>query len=142
MKRVTTMILFALALFVSFGNAWAQDHAVKANVPFHFTVGEKTLPSGTYTITSDIASPNVIVIRNGEQHLALMSTVYADNTDSKKNVLVFHKIGDQYFLHEILCSSAAMNLELPTSKQEKKVQQQEARLQGNEQNDQILIALK
>jgi len=141
MKRFT-MILSALALFVSFGNAWAQDHAVKANVPFHFTVSGKTLPSGTYTITSDIASPNVIVIRNGEQHLAIMSTVYTDDQNSKKNVLVFHRYGDQYFLSEILCSSSGMNLELPTTKQDKKVQQQEARLHGNDQNDQILVALK
>jgi hypothetical protein len=140
MKRITTMLLFTLAVFAAVGNVSAQDHAVKASVPFHFTVGTKMLPPGSYTITSDIASPKVVVIRNGEQNIAILSSVYADGNDSKKNVLVFNKYGDQYFLHEILCSSSGMNLELPASKLEKKVQHQEARLQGG--GDQILVALK
>ena len=140
MKRITTMLLFTLAVFAAVGNVSAQDHAVTANVPFNFTVATKLLPSGSYTITSDIASPNVVLIRDGEQHIAILSMVHADGKDSKKNVLVFNKYGDQYFLHEILSSSSGINLELPASKLEKKVQHQEARLQGD--GVQILVALK
>ena len=137
MKRITTMLLFTLAVCAAVGNVSAQDHAVTANVPFHFRVGISMLPSGSYTITSD--SPNVVVIRNGEQHIAILSTVYAGGKDSKKNVLVFNKYGDQYFLHEILSSSSGVNLEFPASKLEKKVQHEEARLQGG--GDEILVAL-
>jgi hypothetical protein len=68
-----------------------------------------------------------------------MSTAFADSRLPKHSVLVFIKYGDQYFLHEILCSSGAMNLQLPTSKVEKRVQTQEASLSSG---NQILVALK
>lgn len=144
MKRITMMTLFALAAFVSVGKAMAQDHAVEANIPFHFTVGDKVLPSGSYTITSDSTSPYVIVIRNGEQRFGIMSTVYADSKASKKNVLVFNRYGDQYFLHEVLCTTAGMNLEIPATKFEKKAQTHQASLHGGDLggDDQVLIALK
>src|SRR5277367_142681 len=106
MKRISTSILLTLVSLVAVGNSFAQDHGVKATVPFQFTVGTKLLPSGNYTITSDINSPSVVVIRNTEQQIAVLSTAYGDGKNSKKNVLVFNKYGDQYFLHEILCSSS------------------------------------
>ena len=39
--------------------------------------------------------------------------------DVKRGKLVFTKYGDQYFLHEILCSACGMNVALPSSKHEK-----------------------
>jgi hypothetical protein len=50
MKRITAIALFILAGLVSAGNVLAQDHGVRTTVPFDFTVGNKVLPSGTYTI--------------------------------------------------------------------------------------------
>ena len=43
-------------------------------------------------------------------------------------------------MREILCSNVDMNLELPVSKAEKKVQQQQASLQDSNK-DQVYIAL-
>ena len=55
MKPIT-VIAFAVCLLASFavvGTVSAQDHAAKATVPFGFNVGDKWVPAGTYTITSE-----------------------------------------------------------------------------------------
>lgn len=137
MKRITSIALFALISFVTIGSISAQERAVKANVPFDFTVGNKLVPAGTYTISSD--SPNTILIQNGERHVAIFSSAYADDKPSNTGKLVFHKYGDQYFLSEVLCSSVDMNLEIPTSKAEKRARVQEASINNASQ---VFVALK
>jgi hypothetical protein len=136
MKRITAIALFILASLVSAGSVSAQDNGVRATIPFDFTVGSKVLPSGTYTIQQGMTS--LIVIRNREKNIAVMSTSHADSKQSKTGKLVFDKYGDQYFLREILCASVDMSVELPTSKMEKRARLQEARL---ESSPQVFIAL-
>jgi hypothetical protein len=63
----------------------------------------------------------------------------ADSNESKTGELVFNKYGDQYFLREILCSQAAMNMSVPASKQEKRARAQEASLSHSGQ--QVYLAL-
>ena len=137
MKQMTSIALFALVSFSTIGMASAQDRAVKADVPFDFTVGNKLVPAGTYTISAEAS--NVIEIQNLDKHVAMLTTTTPDGKESKTNKLVFDKIGDQYFLSEVLCSSADMNMAVPTSKAEKAARQQEASLQNASQ---VFIALK
>jgi hypothetical protein len=137
MKRITSIALFALVSFVTIGSISAQERAVKANVPFDFTVGNKLVPAGTYTISSE--NSNTILIQNGERHVAIFSSAYADGKQSKTSKLVFNKYGDQYFLSEVLCASVDMNLELPTSKAEKRARVQEASIHNASQ---VYVALK
>jgi hypothetical protein len=59
------------------------------------------------------------------------------NRDSNKSPnggqLLFHKYGGQYFLSEILCEQADMNVEIPPSKSEKRAQLQQATLEPSSQ---------
>ena len=140
MKRIasiTSIALFALVSFVTVGSISAQEQAVKANVPFDFTVGDKLLPAGHYTIS--LANANVIKIQNSEQRVAILTMATAESNESETGKLVFNKYGDQYFLREILCSQAAMNMAVPASKQEKRVRTHEASLSTPGQ--QIYLAL-
>ena len=50
MKRITAIALFAIASFAVADKSFAQGPTVQATVPFDFTVGNKLLPAGTYTI--------------------------------------------------------------------------------------------
>ena len=140
MKRITALALFSIAGFVSIGQAMAQDHAVQATIPFEFRVGNKVLPAGTYTIAT--GTDNLIVITNHTQP-AVVTVGLRDGRESRQPELVFHKYadqyGDRYFLSEILCQSAGMNLELPPSKVEKATRQQQAFIQGASQ---VLIAAR
>jgi len=139
MKRITAIALFTVANLVTVGSVLAQD-PVEATVPFAFTVGTKLLPSGTYTISSQVGSAEeILLIQNRSQGIAVFAPAHADLRKSKHGELVFHKYGDQYFLSEILCTSCNLNMELPTSKVETRAQLQKASLHGV---DQVLVALK
>jgi hypothetical protein len=132
MKRTTAIALIAMANFVLAGTSFAQSNGVRATVPFDFTVGSKLLPSGTYTIEKESMHANVVVIRSHDKPIAIVSLVHQDgNKSPNRGKLLFHKYGGQYFLSEILCDQAGMNLELSPSKTEKRVQLEQATLNSS-----------
>jgi hypothetical protein len=135
MKRIIAIALFAASSLAAAGNLSAQEHVVKANIPFDFTVNNNVLPAGTYTISS--LSPSAVQVRNANGHVAELSLVQNDDKRSTTPVLVFQRYGNQYFLHEILAANA-MNVAVPRSKREQR-RLQEAKLQ---ESNQTLIALK
>jgi hypothetical protein len=135
MKRIFAIALFAASSLAAAGNLSAQEHMVKANIPFDFTVNNNVLPAGTYTISS--LSPSAVQVRNVNGHVAELSLVQNDDKRSTTPVLVFQRYGNQYFLHEILAANA-MNVAVPRSKREQR-RLQEAKLQ---ESNQTLIALK
>jgi hypothetical protein len=136
MKRTTAITLLAIANLALAGTSFAQSNGVRATVPFDFTVGSKLLPAGTYTIAPATENKTVIVIRSHDKAFAALSLVHQDDNKSPNGgKLLFHKYGGQYFLSEILCDRADMNVELPTSKREKRAQLQQATLQSSSQTE-------
>jgi hypothetical protein len=124
MKRT----LFAIALLVAatFGtaSASAQDHRVKATVPFDFIVNGSAAPAGTYMISAPTGQ-NIVNISSREAKAHFLTSGVANWDDRQKdNVLVFHKVGDQYYLSEIRCHDSSMNLYFPPSKAEEKAKTQ------------------
>jgi hypothetical protein len=141
MNRISAIALFVAASFVTAGSAMAQDHRVQATVPFNFYVNGATLPAGTYTIGSEVTSPRIITINERAKNVHLMAVTLPDESTSRPaNKLVFHKYGNQYFLSEIRCDSASMNVHLTPSKQEKwaKASTQAAELRTD---NNVLVAL-
>ena len=125
MKRITAIALLAIANFAVAGTSFAQSKAVQAKVPFDFTVGNKVLPSGMYTIEEE--SPWFIVIKNHDKPVERVSVVERDGKKAATGgKLIFHKYGSQYFLSEVLSDRANMNVRVPVSKTEKRVKLQEA----------------
>jgi hypothetical protein len=128
MKRISAIALMTIASFITAGSALAADHAVKADVPFDFTVGDKLLPSGTYTIVSE--DTNMVEIRNGDRTISVVNVALADgNEPTKAGELVFDRYGDKYFLRQVLCPAASMTLHLPISKMENRARSNEGMLQ-------------
>lgn len=142
MKNIAAIVFFAATTLITAGSATAQDASVKATVPFNFTVGELAMPSGTYTIKASSIAPRLLMLRNWDAQVNVMSL--GETTDSNPryvDVLVFHKYGDQYFLSDIYSGGAGPNIHYPTTQAEKraKAQAEEARLA---MDNSILIALK
>jgi hypothetical protein len=141
MKYITALALFIAAIFITAGKAIAQDYAVQATIPFSFSVNGSQLPAGNYTLGSDITNPRVLKISDRTQHAhAMVITMQSPNERSKANQLVFHKYGDQYFLCEVRSQEAAINVELPTTKLEKKARA-ETQVAGLPTHDEVMIAL-
>lgn len=110
MKKFSAIAIFTLGFLVA-GNAVAQHQQVRANVPFSFTVGNRILPAGAYSITA--VSEGGIEIRNLDRHFAVLAMAPNTAQESKKgNVLVFERHGDMYSLRDVLCEPAAMNRSL------------------------------
>ena len=131
MKR-TTALAFLTAALISMGSACAHAQALGFKVPFDFTVGNKALPAGTYQV-SYYPTKNAILIRSQDDRFhALTATHLADPSSTRNGEVVFTKYGNQYFLHEVLCSNASMNVEVPKSTREKQVRIQEAQLPHGE----------
>jgi hypothetical protein len=121
MKRnlIGTLSLVVMSLLLSATGAFAQS-AVTANVPFAFKVGQAQLPAGTYKITTGYQSLTVSGIGNS------MKTVYSqaqwDGPRNKSPRLVFHHVGNQYFLAEICRGAGNGAMTIPASKLEKELQ--------------------
>jgi hypothetical protein len=140
MKNFAAIALFVAATFAA-GSAPAQDHMVKATVPFNFTVGDQTLPSGTYTIGSIRPSSNLLVIRNWDKKVNVLSMgLPNESKPGHDNTLVFHKVGGHYYLSEIHSEGASIDARLPASKAEKRARAQVEEA-GLFVNDPVLIAL-
>jgi hypothetical protein len=141
MKRIAAIALFVAATLLTAGSAVAQDHRVIATVPFNFTVNDSWLPAGTYTIVSDSTSPNILSIRDRAKSVYISAMSLTDPSDSEKvSKLVFHRYGNQYFLSEIRCGSASLNVHIPATKLEKKARTQ-TQVAGLRVDDDVLIAL-
>ncbi len=124
MKRITALAIFSAATALAAGNLFAQAHAVQATMPFEFTVGNKLLPSGTYTIIP--VRDDVIEIQNSDKKVFILSPTSPDSRQLPNGAaLIFDKYQNRYFLREVLAGSFALNVELPKPKSEKKARTQE-----------------
>ncbi len=141
MKHITAIVLFIAATFITAGKAIAQDYAVQATIPFNFTVNGSQLPAGNYTLGTDVTSPRILKISDRTQHVHVLALAQPSADEKRKaNQLVFHKYGNQYFLSEIRSQESGMNVQLATSKQEKRARA-ETEQAGLRVNNEVMIAL-
>ena len=130
MKRIT-VLAFLTAVLISMASARAHAQALMFRVPFGFTVGNQALPAGTYQVSN--VSVHTILIRTIDGRFGVVTTTLADSKGSYGiGKLIFAQYGNQYFLHEVLCSDLAINEEIPRSKREKQVRIREAQLPHSE----------
>jgi hypothetical protein len=128
MKRIAAIALLAIANFAMAGTSFAQSNVVRVNIPFVFTVGNQLLPAGTYTIRTE--SERLIAIKSHDKPIGMFTLVDRNAAKAPSGgTLKFHKYGDQYFLSEILCGWADINVTVPRSSTEKMVRQQRAMVQ-------------
>jgi len=140
MNRISAIALLAIASVATCAGAIAQQPAVKAHIPFDFTVGNTWMPAGEYTITSP--SSDVLELKSGSRIALVISLQSADRSNSGSK-LVFDKYDDQYFLHELLCPNlVSMNLRVPASKTEKKARERAIEARGPVGRDQIMVAAR
>ena len=130
MKRITALALLTTA-FISMGGARAHAQAPAFTVSFDFSVGNQVLPAGTYQVSYNATKTAILIRSQDDRFHAFTATLLADPSVSDSEV-VFTKYGNQYFLHEVLCSDAAMNVEIPKSRLEKQARIQEAQLPHSE----------
>lgn len=114
MKTLKTIILsFGAVALLGASGLSAQTKAT-ANIPFEFTAQNATLPAGEYTMSAASTSHDVMVIRNVETGKGIMALAASSESGYRnagdKSVVVFHRIGDHYFLAEVKTDAVSGHL--------------------------------
>jgi hypothetical protein len=124
MKRQAFSLISMLSLLLLAGSAIGQTIRVHANVPFDFTVGNKTLPAGMYsirTISDRDTTTLVVQARDGQSSIMTNSNAAENLKPANKSKLVFSRYRDQYFLSEIWVAGANRGHRLPKTSREKEL---------------------
>jgi len=118
MKKRPWQIVGFLAALLAASPAVAQSNAsgIIADIPFAFTVANRTLPPGRYTVTR--LSEKILWIYNSQNQgtSALTNRVQGKTPDSSK--MVFHRYGNTYFLSEVWVAGSRTGREVPRSRSE------------------------
>jgi hypothetical protein len=110
--------IVAAAIIASAAAASAQTTDSTTNVPFAFTVGNKTLPRDVYRISRLPGHMDVVQIRGLRGGVIVMSQPEGPDPQDPSPRLVFHRHGDSYFLREIRMPGNA-GLALPATRLER-----------------------
>ena len=97
-----TLASLVLAVVLAAGSAHAQSAAlIKVNIPFGFSFGNKTFPSGKYSLVQP--QPHFLVLRDARgQTIALAFTSGVESsTASATNKVMFHSVDGQNVLSEV-----------------------------------------
>ena len=118
-KGMAMLVLVASVSFLTATAANAQSRSrLHVNVPFEFTIGDKNLPAGEYNVSSLFNSGDTIVVSNGENAAARLSTNMISPDAQEKSKLVFHRYGERYFLAEVWRAGENSGRRLVSSKGE------------------------
>jgi hypothetical protein len=93
-----------------------------ANIPFQFSVGNKTLPAGEYTVLSVNADSSNVVLKIQSQDgktsaMLQMGSVEGKAEDRAK--LVFHRYGNRYYFAQAWTGEGGSRLEAQKSRAER-----------------------
>ena len=126
MKKKALVVLAMATLLITASVGFSFSHpwgfGVRADIPFDFVVGTKTLPKGTYTVELHDSIHNVLIVQgqdNGETAFAGSIRVSAEDIEDNSPKLIFHRYGDQYFLSQVWSGARLAGKELPKSQQER-----------------------
>lgn len=114
-------LVFALVVGIPMTQGQART---RAGVPFDFTLGQQSMPAGSYEISS--VNEKVLAVRNLETREArlLIASMHVEASQSAGTPhakLVFRKYGDQYFLAEIWDGQSPIGIAFPESKREQEL---------------------
>ena len=79
MKRISALALLTIASMATCTGAIGQQSAIKANIPFDFTVGDIWMPAGEYTISSP--TREVVQVRSAD--LARTATIVSMESSAR-----------------------------------------------------------
>jgi hypothetical protein len=122
MKRYLWLPLLTVAIIGWTATAKAQStYGVRANVPFEFNVGDKTLPAGPISVREmSVTNSGALAISNVNRgrHVIRIAHGLTSSRQISQGKLVFLKYGNRYHLTQIWIPGCDP-LELNKSKKER-----------------------
>lgn len=133
--RVSLLAAMLLVTTVTSTQGQSLANRIRVNIPFDFSVGEKKLPAGTYSISRVSQNSGDIVIAitgdDGRSKAIRLSNSTQRLHARNRATLVFHHYGDQYFLFQVWPAGATTGRQFPRSRSELEIRRT---LAGNSPN--------
>ena len=123
MKRLTIALIIVCGFFALDAQAQTSGpQKIRANIPFAFNVGDKTLPAGDYTVAvvNPASDRKVLQIRSADGHAsAIIQTTITAANHADETRLVFRRYGQQYFFAQAQMAGEATSLAAARSRAER-----------------------
>jgi hypothetical protein len=98
-----------------------------ANIPFEFSVGDKTLPAGRYMVQAVNADSSVAVLKiqsaDGKDS-AMVRTMTVIGKAQNEAKLIFHRYGNHYFFAQAWVDGETSGLQAPKARAERALQRE------------------
>lgn len=147
MRRIFTAIVATAFLALAITSpAYAQlpGTAMRAYIPFEFSVNGKTLPAGNYELKRINDEPEGLIIRsldNKHDHAVFETESLQQNQLPRHDAIVFDRYGESYFLSEVLVGGMETSRRLAPSHAEKQLRRELEAARNNAQPETVNIAL-
>jgi hypothetical protein len=122
MRTFFRATVVALVIVFAAAKVGADSGQISAFIPFEFTVRGTTLPAGTYTVSPQVGSLDVLSVnhRTGGVYL-LGNRVHAADAKDGATRMTFHRYGDRYFLNQVWLGSGMGGFTLPETIEEREL---------------------
>ena len=108
MKTIINRILLVLTVALCVVAAQAQSTVMlKGNVPFSFSIGDRSLPAGDYTVKALDKEIEAWYDPNGRGLFLVRTVPMGKQADLATTKLVFHRYGNEYDLAEVWSEGAS-----------------------------------
>jgi hypothetical protein len=125
---ITVGLLGVMSMFMAAASVQGQSLAskMKVNIPFDFIVGDRNLPAGRYSIgRAQALSDDFVLAISGVDSSAnvfRLTTAVHSLKPKNKGMLVFHRLGDQYFLFQVWAAGSNTGRSIPKSRRESELE--------------------
>jgi hypothetical protein len=120
------LAVFAMIAAVVPAKAQSLQYKLTANIPFDFTVMDKKLPAGKYSIGRAQNSNGDLVIQiasaDSRDSVTRLTIPVLTRDPVKRGVLVFRQYGEEYFLYEIWPAGGNTGRAFPKSRAERELE--------------------
>ena len=124
-KKVSLLCAILLVTVVASAQGQTLGSRVSAHIPFDFSIGDKKLPSGKYSVGRARQNSDDVVISiedaRGRSKALRTSMPVASGNVTGKAKLVFHRYGDQYFLYQVWPAGGVTGRQFPKSRSEREL---------------------
>lgn len=128
LKGLTKIGLLAVIMIVAASasvKAQSLQYKLTADVPFDFTVSDKKLPAGKYSISRAQTSNGDLVLQivsaDGQKNISRLTIPVITHKPMNQGTLVFNRYGNDYYLSEVWPAGGSTGRELPKSRTEREL---------------------
>ncbi|MDT4955445.1 MAG: hypothetical protein QOJ02_3583 [Acidobacteriota bacterium] len=143
-KLYSAFAMLSLVLMLAVISVQAQSRGkIEVNVPFEFSLGNKTLPAGAYSVRQLSRNSILIESADGQTRVIAQTPGTAQAGEGERATqerLVFHQYGNQYFLAQVWMTRGSDGRELSQSGAERQAAKEQKLASGGAKLKKVEVA--